>query len=96
MLHISTCPTAAEMAEVVLTTNGYSYMKRDACQLAYAIWLRFGRDDAAATQAWRKLLEDDTPVADFRRLVDAHLYTFLRERMPANESSSPTANGEGG
>jgi hypothetical protein len=97
MFHISTYPTAAEMAEVVLTTaNGYSYTKRDACQLAYSIWLRFGRDDEASTQAWCKLSEGDTPVADFKRLVDAHLHTFLRERMPPNESSSPTANGEGG
>jgi len=79
MFHITDHPTAAEMAEVILTTNGYSYSKRDACQLAYAIWLRFGRDDPAATQAWCNLLDTDTPVADFRRLVDAHLFTFLRE-----------------
>jgi len=70
------------MAEVILTTNGYAYTKRDACQLAYAVWVRFGRDDAAATEAWHKLLETDMPVADFRRLVEAYLFTFLRERMP--------------
>ena len=80
MFHITTHPTAAEMMEVVLTTtNGYAYRKQDACQLAYALWIRFGRDDAAAAQAWCKLLEDDTPVADFKRLVEAYLYTYLKE-----------------
>lgn len=92
MFHVTAHPTAAEMAEVISTINGYSYMKRDACQLAYAVWIRFGRDDAAATQAWCKLLDEDTPVADFRRLVDAHLYTFLRERTAPPEGDDMPFN----
>ena len=96
----SYCPTAAEMMEVLTTINGYEYLKQDACQLAYSIWVRFGRDDAAATQAWCKLLEDDTPVADFKRMVQAYLYTYLRRSQAENtaegDSPAPTTAGEGG
>ena len=82
-------PTAAEMAEVVLTTtNGYPYSRREACQLAYGVWVRFGRDDVAATQAWCRLLENDTPVVEFKQLVDAYLYTYLKERTAENGGSS--------
>jgi len=59
------------MMEVVTAINDYDYRKQDACDLAYAIWIRFGRDDAVATEGWRrKLWEDDASVADFMRLVN--------------------------
>ena len=96
MFQISDFPDAAEMREVVLTIHDYEYTKRDACDLAYAIWIRFGREDADATQGWRTLWENDTLVSDFMRLVNAYMYTYLRERSAPTESSSPTASGEGG
>ena len=94
MCIVSEHSTAYELGEVILTTaNGLPYTNRDACELAHALWGRFGRDYEAGVQAWRRLLEDDTPIADFERLVRAYLFTFVSERMEENDASFRSSDG---
>ena len=79
--------TAAEMQEVVLTTtDGSPYTRQEACTLAYNVWIRFGRDDRAATEAWRRMLESDASVTDFVQLVRSYMYAYITERKALPEA----------
>ena len=56
----------------VTTTNGERFSGQQSAELAYLVWLRFGQDDNAACAAWNRLLQNNCPVSEFRRLYEAH------------------------
>lgn len=53
----------------VYTTNGEPFTYQQCAQLAYLIWLRFGRNLQSAKAAWCRMLENDCPLSDFAELV---------------------------
>lgn len=53
----------------VTTTAGESWTYRQAGQLAYLIYVRFGRDMQASCEAWERLLQNSTPLNDFASLA---------------------------
>lgn len=57
------------MAQDVTTTARERFSASDSAKLAFLIYKRFGRDTAAAACAWRRLLQNSTPDADFEALA---------------------------
>jgi hypothetical protein len=53
----------------ITTTSKENFSMRESCMMAFLIWKRFGRDDQSATKAWRRMLENGTPVEYFMELV---------------------------
>lgn len=53
----------------VYTTIGEPFTYGQCAQLAYLIWLRFGRNMESARAAWSRMLENDSSLADFAELV---------------------------
>ena len=53
----------------VVTTSGRVFSHADHCVLAALIFDRFGCDKAAAADAWRRMLGNDTTVAEFLALA---------------------------
>ncbi len=53
----------------VTTTNGERFTYEESCQLAFLIYKRFGRNLAAATHAWQKMLSNNTESHEFMELV---------------------------
>lgn len=56
------------MSQTITTTAKEPFTLFQSAELAHLIWLRFGRDDRAATEAWLRLLENDTTIGEFVRL----------------------------
>jgi len=55
-------------------TNGIAFDCGDYCQLAYLIWKRSGKNDAAAASMYRRMMENDCPVSDFMFMVAHHVF----------------------
>lgn len=55
----------------VTTTNRETFTHAESCELAGLIYKRFGRNLAAATAAWGRLMESNVSQAAFERLVHA-------------------------
>lgn len=53
----------------VWTTSGEPFTYRQAAQLAWMIYVRFGRNYHSACAAWSRLLENNTDYNDFVQLV---------------------------
>ena len=53
----------------VTTTRGESFTAVEHVDLARLIHKRFGRNNLTAVAAWRRLLENDTTVAEFEELL---------------------------
>lgn len=58
------------MQDDVITTAGESFTLGMHRELARLVWLRFGRDDQAATMAWRRMMQNTCKVRDFLALLD--------------------------
>lgn len=54
----------------ITTTAGEPFTPSDSADLARLVYKRFGRDSEAATAAWRRMLGNSCPVADFMALVE--------------------------
>ena len=52
------------------TTAGETFTNLETVDLARLIFKRFGRDLAAATEAWRRLLQNTCTESDFLALVE--------------------------
>ena len=57
------------MAHDVKTTAGERFSASESAKLAFLVFKRFGRDVAAGASAWRRLLGNSTPDADFEALA---------------------------
>jgi len=55
----------------ITTTAGEVFSGEDTELMALLVYKRFGRDQEAATAAWRRLLGNNATTADFLRLVHA-------------------------
>ena len=53
----------------VTTTSGERFTRVQHVDLARLVYLRFGRDEQAATEAWRRLLQNSCEVEAFMKLV---------------------------
>lgn len=53
----------------VTTTSGHLFSHADHCILAALIYARFGYDKESAAEAWRRMLGNDTTVAEFLELA---------------------------
>lgn len=77
----------------VTTTDGTRFTGEDATQLARLIHKRFGHDDEAATEAWRRMLGNSTPVSKFMELVNHEPEPFAWmatvEGVPVGLTSCP-------
>jgi hypothetical protein len=54
--------------------NGIAFDQDDYCQLAYLIWKRSGKNDAAAVGMYRRMMENDCPLSDFMFMVAHHVF----------------------
>lgn len=57
------------MSLTVTTTSGERFTEAQSCELAWLIYLRFGREVAAAAEAWRRMLLNSCTDAQYARLV---------------------------
>lgn len=58
----------------ITTTANETFTEDDNRALAFLVFRRFGRDPDAATVAWRRLLQNNATVAQFKKLlVDARV-----------------------
>ena len=53
----------------ITTTNGDKFSYDDNCRMAVMVHIRFGRSIAASTEAWRRMLQNSCPQADFEAMV---------------------------
>lgn len=53
----------------VTTTARETFTHEDSADLAWLVYRRFGRDAAAATAAWNRLLQNNCDEAQFMRLA---------------------------
>lgn len=58
------------MQDDVITTAGERFTLDMHRELARLVWVRFGRDDQAATMAWRRMMQNTCEVQDFLALID--------------------------
>ncbi len=58
-------------AAVYTTCGGEPFTFRQCAQLAYLIYVRFGRSLGAACLAWERMLQNTTDLSDFRELVES-------------------------
>lgn len=56
--------------EAITTTAGERFTVAEHANMARLVFKRFGRDEEAAAAAWRRLLQNSCPVADFMELVE--------------------------
>jgi hypothetical protein len=63
-----------ENSDMGTTTNGETFSDDDHADLAFMVYRRFGRDSAAATVAWNRLLQNNCSEAQFLKLVNASDY----------------------
>jgi len=54
----------------ITTTSKETFTHGHACDLAWMIYLRFGRDMPSAAAAWRRLLQNNCTDAQFADLVE--------------------------
>lgn len=54
----------------ITTTNKEAFTMAESADMARLIFKRFGRNPEAATEAWRRLLENDCSVEGFMDLVN--------------------------
>lgn len=66
---MDTATKRSRIAHTITTVSGERFSAQDSASLAHLIWRRFGRNDLAACEAWRRLLQNDCPLEDFQRLV---------------------------
>ena len=59
-----------EGSVAITTTCGERFTREDSAQLAYMIYVRFGRDVAAGAAAWRRMLQNSCTDAQFEELVN--------------------------
>lgn len=60
---------------MITTTNGKPFTHVESVDMARLVFKRFGDDPEAAAAAWRRLLENGCPVADFMALVEYNEHT---------------------
>ncbi len=53
----------------VTTTSGKPFTMTQHAELARLVFLRFGENATAATEAWRRMMENDCNESDFMELV---------------------------
>jgi hypothetical protein len=59
----------------VTTTDGTIFTPVDHVDLARLIYKRFGHNPEAATEAWRRMLQNSATVEDFMGLVEYGTHT---------------------
>lgn len=62
----------------VITTNGTVFSPTDHADLARLIYKRFGHNPEAATEAWRRMLQNNATVEDFMILLSPVTLTNSR------------------
>jgi len=62
-------PTANDIPTIT-TTAKETFTGADSALMAFMVYKRFGRDTDAACAAWRRMLQNSTPFADFTMLVE--------------------------
>jgi hypothetical protein len=68
------------MADIT-TTEGTVFTHEQSADLALMIYYRFGRDMNASCAAWKRMLQNSTPVEDFTDLL-----INAAARLPRNEA----------
>jgi hypothetical protein len=54
----------------ITTTNGELFTGMQSAELAWMIYLRFGRDAGAAHSAWKRLLQNSCDFYSFNKLLE--------------------------
>lgn len=62
-------PTALDIP-IITTTAREPFTGADSALMAYTIYKRFGRDTETACAAWRRMLQNSTPLTDFTMMVE--------------------------
>lgn len=57
----------------IITTNGDKFCGKQSVELAYLIFLRFGKDYNVAHLAWKRMLQNNCSLESFKYLVDFKL-----------------------
>lgn len=74
----------------VTTTDGTRFTGEESAQLARLIHKRFGHDDEAAAETWRRMLGNSTPTHVFMELVNHESESEVCEALRATlQESSP-------
>jgi hypothetical protein len=61
----------------ITTTNKERFSDEESRDLAFLVYKRFGRDESAAADAWRRLLVNNCSTGQFMALVQAsRLWTY--------------------
>jgi len=58
------------MSKNITTTDGSEFTEGHSAVLAFLVWKRWGGDTRGAAVAWRRLLQNSCPDADFEQLVE--------------------------
>jgi len=75
----------------VTTTDGTPFTGEESAQLARLIHKRFGHDDEAAAEAWRRMLGNSTPTHAFMELVkhEPEVCEIIRTELAESNPLSP-------
>ena len=65
----------------ITTTDGEVFTHESACQMAELVYLRFGKDLKAASEAWSRMMQNDTSPAQFAGLIEDALVYKLRRPL---------------
>src|SRR4051812_665534 len=64
----------------VTTTAGETFTHEQHCELAYLIWVRWGRDFDDAASAWRRLFQNSCPDSSYKEMVENQCVTMKAKK----------------
>ena len=67
--------------DIITANNCEVFTGYQSAKLAALVFLRFGRDEIPAIAAWRRLLQNTTPIEQFAELVNKGLAIMRHESL---------------